>query len=377
MIDVGAVAGWLEGFAPARLAEDWDNVGLLWGDPGAPLSAIMTCLTVTSTTAAEAIEGGAELIVSHHPVLFRAVKQVRADRSETGMLWTLARAGVSIVSPHTAFDNTRGGINDGLARRLGLTDVRPLRPMPPSPSPSSFKVVVFAPRVDREAVLAAAFGHGAGRIGAYGECSFTGVGRGTFHGDEGTNPTVGAAGRRESVREHRIEVVCPADRLAPVLAAIRSAHSYEEPAIDVYPLRPVPRDADEGAGRLGLLAATVPLERFASDVAALLAAPGLQVVGAPDKPIGRVAIVCGAGDDFLGDAERAGADVLLTGEARYHRALEAEAMGIALVVAGHHPTERPGVEDLADRLDRAFPPLRVWASRREADPLRSIHGRGP
>ena len=114
------------GVRSARLAEDWDNVGLLWGDPLGPVTRIMTCLTVTPETAGEAIEKGAELIVSHHPVLFRAVKQVRADDRETGVLWRLARAGVSIISPHTAFDNTAGGINDGLARRLGLTGVRPL-----------------------------------------------------------------------------------------------------------------------------------------------------------------------------------------------------------------------------------------------------------
>src|SRR4051812_6751634 len=120
MIDVDAVARWMEVFASSRMAEAWDNVGLLWGDPATVVSRIMTCLTVTDATADEAIEGEAELIVSHHPVLFRAVKQVRADHRETGMLWRLASAGISILSPHTAFDNTTGGINDGLARRLGL-----------------------------------------------------------------------------------------------------------------------------------------------------------------------------------------------------------------------------------------------------------------
>jgi dinuclear metal center YbgI/SA1388 family protein len=369
MIDVDAVARWVEGFAPRRLAEDWDNVGLLWGDPRANVSRIMTCLTVTSATAAEAIEEKAGLIVSHHPVLFRAAKRVRADDPETGMLWSLARAGVAILSPHTAFDNTAGGINDGLARRLGLTDVRPLRPFRSAPG---FKVVVFTPRTDREAVLAAAFAAGAGRIGAYNECSFTGSGHGTFFGNEGANPTIGEAGRRETVREQRVEIVCPAERLDGVLAAIRSAHSYEEPAIDVYPLHAVSVSGKEGAGRLGRLPAVVTLQEFASQVANSLNAMGLQLVGPPDRPIERVAIVCGAGDDFLGDSARAGASVLLTGEARFHRALEAESLGIALVVAGHHATERPGVEDLADRLTAAFPALHVWASRRERDPLRTV-----
>src|SRR5262249_2292819 len=140
MTQVADVVRWIEAFAPSRLAEDWDNVGLLWGDPAAAVTRIMTCLTVTDKSADEAIEEAAELIVSHHPVLFRAVKRVRADQQDTGMLWRLARAGVSIVSPHTAFDNTAGGINDGLARRLGLTEVRPLRP---HAATDGFKVVVF------------------------------------------------------------------------------------------------------------------------------------------------------------------------------------------------------------------------------------------
>jgi dinuclear metal center YbgI/SA1388 family protein len=326
----------------------------------------MTCLTVTPCTALEAVHEQAGLIVGHHPVLFRAAKRVVASQPETGYLWQLARAGVAVYSPHTAFDNTVGGINDGLARRLGLADVAPLRP---TAAPGSFKVVVFTPGSDHDAVLAAAFRAGAGRIGAYDECSFAIPGTGTFFGNEGTNPTVGEAGRRESVSELRVEVVCPAERLAGVLAAIRSAHSYEEPAVDVYPLHVEP--GGPGVGRVGRLAAKASLAELARAVADALSSSGLQFVGEPDRQVERVAIACGAGDDFLGDAVRAGADVLLTGEARFHRALEAESLGVGLIVAGHHATERPGVEDLAARLAAAFPDLTVWPSRREHDPLRS------
>ena len=369
MRHISDLASWLEGFAPSRLAEPWDNVGLLLGDPAATVERVMTCLTVTPATAAEAIAETAGAIVSHHPILFRAVKGLRAggDDPQGSTLWSLARAGIAVLSPHTAFDNTAGGINDGLARRLELVDVGPLRPSPPR---GGFKVVVFTPRDDREAVLTAAFGAGAGRIGAYEECSFSSPGYGTFFGTEGANPAVGQAGRRESVREWRVEVVCPPERLAPVLQAIRAHHSYEEPAIDVYPLHPAP--AGPGLGRLGRLAQPRPLHDFAADVARVLPAPGLQYVGDPDRPVARIAIACGAGDDFLGDALARSADALLTGEARYHRALEAEARGLALVLAGHHATERPGVEDLAGYIAAAFPELHVWASRRERDPLWTV-----
>ncbi|MBX6312784.1 MAG: Nif3-like dinuclear metal center hexameric protein [Isosphaeraceae bacterium] len=364
MITVADLATWLERFAPSRLAESWDNVGLLWGDPRAEVHKVMTCLTVTPDSAAEAIEEGAGAIVSHHPILFRAVKAVRADRPETAMLWDLARAGVAVLSPHTAFDNTEGGINDGLAQRLGLLDMAPLRPAPPRPL---YKVVVFAPDADREPVLAAAFAAGAGRIGNYDECSYSSEGFGTFFGTEGTNPAVGQAGRRETVREWRIEVLCPGDRLAAVLAAIRAKHSYEEPAIDVYPLQATPEGP--GLGRVGRLAEPMTLEELARRLAQVLQAPGLHYVGDPGARVERVALACGAGDDFLGDAHRVGADCLLTGEARFHRALEARALGLGLILAGHFATERPGIEDLAARLVDAFPSLTIWASRRERDPL--------
>ncbi len=367
MTRVSDIAQWLDRFAPPALAEPWDNVGLLWGDPAAEVSRVMTCLTVTDRSAQEAIDENAELIVSHHPVLFRAVKRVVAGQPGDGILWMLARAGVSILSPHTAFDNTPGGINDGLAVRLGLTDVGPLRTMP---APGSFKVVIFTPKSDREAVLAAVFEAGAGRIGAYEECSFTTAGLGTFFGTEGANPTIGTVGRRESVREQKIEVVCPADRLAAVLGAARAAHSYEEPAIDVFPLHA--QAGSPGAGRIGTLKQPLALAEFARNVSRLLDAPAVQLVGEPGKQVERVAIVCGAGDDFLGDAVAAKADVLLTGEARFHRALEAEALGIGLVVAGHHATERPGVEDLAARICAVISNLSVWAIRSEREPLTAL-----
>ncbi len=367
MTTVADLARWLDHFAPSRLAESWDNVGLLWGDPNAEVSRVMTCLTVTTEVAREAITERAQLIMSHHPVLFKAVKRVRADQPDTAMLWELGRAGISILSPHTSFDNTVDGINDGLARRLGLEEVVPLRAVA---SPPSFKVVVFTPRASRDEILAAAFDAGAGRIGAYNECSFTSSGHGTFFGTDEANPAVGQVGRRETVRELKLEMVCPKNRLSAVLAAIRAAHPYEEPATDVFPLHPA--SGNEGAGRIGSLVEETTLAALVSRLKSLLSASGIQYAGRDEHRVKRVAIVCGAGDDFIGDAARAGADVLLTGEARFHRALEAESLQVGLIAAGHHATERPGVEDLAERVAEAFPTLEVWPSRLEHDPWKFV-----
>jgi dinuclear metal center YbgI/SA1388 family protein len=364
MLTSAAVIGFLEQFAPPGLAAEWDNVGLLLGDRAAAVERVMTCLTVTPETAAEAIESGAQLVVTHHPVLFRAVKRLTTATPEGRMLLGLIRAGVSVYSPHTALDNTRGGINDALARKLDLAGAGPLRR---GEGTRQCKVVVFVPDADLTHVSDALFAAGAGQIGQYSECSFRLAGTGTFFGAETTHPTVGEKGRREEVSEWRLEAVCPEARLEAVIAALRKAHSYEEPAYDVYPLRPTP--AAGGEGRIGRLPQMVPLGELARLVKARLNAAGVQVVGDPERAVQQVAIVCGAGGEFLPDAVRAGADVLCTGEVRFHDCLAARAQGLALILPGHYATERLGIEGLAARIEEQWPDLHVWPSRRERDPV--------
>ncbi len=370
MTSIADLVGYLEKIAPIRLAESWDNVGLLTGDPDAPCHRVMTCLTLTSEVAEEAIAGRADLVVTHHPVLFRPVQSIRADRRETAVVWRLARAGVAIYSAHTAFDNTANGINKLIADRIGLSHLESLQDRPGEPR---FKIVAFCPREAREQVVNAAFVAGAGRIGAYSECSYSGPGIGTFRGDESTNPTIGQQGRREAVREWRVELLCPANALADVLEAIRQAHTYETPAIDVYPNHPSPDLV--GVGRIGTLHLPMPLKSLVDHVATALSTRQVQFAGNPERMVHRIAIVCGAGDDFIAAAAHRGADVLITGEARYHRAIEAIQIGVGLILAGHHATERPGVETLADRLASEVAEIEVWASRVETDPLRVIEPR--
>jgi dinuclear metal center YbgI/SA1388 family protein len=354
----------LQAIAPLSLAAEWDNVGLLLGDSARPVERVMTCLTVTPASAAEAVEARAQLIVSHHPILFRAAKKVTADTVEGRMLLNLMQAGIAVYSPHTAFDNCAGGINELLAQKLGLESVGPLRGRD---ADRQCKIVAFVPDKELAKVSDAMFAAGAGHIGQYRECSFRLSGLGTFFGGEGTQPTVGEKGRREDVAEWRLEVLCPDRLVETVVAALRSAHSYEEPAYDVYPLRP--ERANLGEGRVGALPAPMPLSQFAQMVKAALKADCVQIVGPTDKAVQRVALACGAAGEFLGDAVKQKADVFLTGEVRFHDCLAAEAQGTALVLPGHYATERVGIEALADRLQTLFPDLQVWASRRERDPL--------
>jgi dinuclear metal center YbgI/SA1388 family protein len=367
MPTVGEIVHFLEQFAPPALAADWDNVGLLLGDRAAEVRRLLTCLTVTPEVVAEAVEGDVQLIVTHHPVLFRAAKRLTTSNPEGRMILKLVQAGVAVHSPHTAFDNTRGGINEILGRRIGLSEVGPLRRRE---GPRQCKVVVFVPDADLGRVSDALFAAGAGHIGEYSECSFRLEGTGTFFGSDAANPTVGQKGRREEVREWRLEAVCPEADVERVVAAMRKAHSYEEPAYDVYPLRA--GASSLGEGRIGRLPHATTLGELARAVKVLLGAGPVQTIGDPGMSVQRVALVCGAGGEFLSDAVRARADVLLTGEARFHDYLAAQAQGLGLVLPGHYATERCGVEELAGRLQEQWRDLHVWPSKRERDPVQWI-----
>lgn len=366
MPTVAEIAASLEAFAPTQTAADWDNVGLLLGDPAAPVERLMTCLTVTPDVVQEAVAGRVNLIVAHHPILFRGAKRLTADRGDGRVVLPLARAGIAVYSPHTAFDNCAGGVNDILCRRLGVSDPQPLRPRA---GPREFKLAVYVPDADLAKVSDALFGAGAGVIGKYEQCSFRVPGKGTFFGGDDTNPAVGKKGRREETDEWRLEVVLPEAKVAAAVRAMRAAHSYEEPAFDIYQLS---AGLSGGEGRVGMLPKATTLGAFVARVKTELGATAAQVGGDLKKSVRRVAVACGAAGELLIDSVRAEADVFLTGEMRFHDALAARAAGVAVVVPGHYATERPAVEDLAGKLAADFPALAAWASRRETDPLAAV-----
>lgn len=362
-----SIVGLLDQIAPLQLAADWDNVGLLLGDAAQSVERILTCLTVTHDVVEEAIAEHRQLIVAHHPILFRGTKRLTASNAEGRIVLDLARHGIAVYSAHTAYDNASNGVNDQICDRLKLTGQRPLRPFAGS---TNSKIVVFVPTGDLEAVSIALFEAGAGRIGHYDECGFRVSGQGTFRGNADSNPTVGKRGQREDVAELRLEVVCPAAAVGAAISALRKAHSYEEPAFDVYPLS---RTAGVGGeGRVGQLPESLSLQQLVGRVRDELRAGVMSLVGDPSRTVRTVALACGAAGEFLDDAVRAEADVFVTGELRFHSCLEAEARGLGAIVAGHYATERFAMETLADRLRTALPDCDVMASQRERDPCQAV-----
>ncbi|MGL4423883.1 MAG: Nif3-like dinuclear metal center hexameric protein [Gemmataceae bacterium] len=361
-----AILSWLEEFAPLARAASWDNVGLLLGERDGPVEGVLTCLTITPPVVAEALAKNVQLIVTHHPVLFKPTQKLTTDSAEGQLLWPLLRAGIAVYSPHTAFDNCPGGINDQLAAQIGLQQVRALR----RAETKLLKLAVFVPEADMVRVQAALFAAGAGQIGVYSGCSFRTLGTGTFFPEAGANPTIGRVGHPEEVAEYRLETILPAEKKTAVVAALRQAHSYEEPAYDLYPLVGAP--THQGEGRYGTLPEAIPLRAIAERLRTSTRAVAMQMIGETDRPIRTVAVACGAAGEFLGDALKAQADLFITGELRFHELLRAEAGNLAVLMPGHFATERPALEWLADRLTQVFPGLVAFASAAETDPLKFV-----
>ena len=236
----------LEQIAPPAWAGKWDNVGLLVGDPARQVKRLLTCVDATDGVLAEAVSRKAQMIVAHHPVIFKDL--TRLTPSSAPVAYQAARRGIAIYCMHTNFDAAPHGTNDYLAEAMHLRDLRPLEPTVDS---SNVKIVVFVTPSDLSGVAAAAFDAGVGHIGNYYDCAFFSHGIGAFCGADGTVPAVGQVGRHETAEEMRIEAIAPRARAAAVCEAIRRVHSYETPAIDVYPVEDYPPGA--GNGRVGTL----------------------------------------------------------------------------------------------------------------------------
>jgi dinuclear metal center YbgI/SA1388 family protein len=320
-------------------ADGWDRVGLVCGDPGEPVKQVLFAVDPAAPVVDEAIAEGADLLVTHHPLLLAGVHGVGADTAKGRIVHRLVRAGIGLLAAHTNADNARPGVSDAIAGALGVLDTVPLEGLDADPAPLD-KYLVYVPEPDTEALIDALAAAGAGQIGDYDRAAFVAAGTGTFRPLAGANPHIGSIGRVERVAESMLQMVAPRGRRAAVVAALRAAHPYEEPAFDVIELAPVPDG--RGGGRVGELGEPMSLRAFADLVSRTLpgTAQGVRVAGDPRAQVRRVAICGGAGDALLGAATASGADVYLTSDLRHHRAGEhLDAGGCALVDVAHWAAE--------------------------------------
>jgi len=357
----------MEAWAPLDIAWERDNVGLQTGDPDTPVRGILVALDVTEGIVAEALRRGANLIVSHHPLLFRPLRSVTAGSAQERCLGELLRKRVSLYSAHTNLDFTRGGTSFALARALGVAAEGFLR----TPYRLQCKIVTYVPPSHADAVAAAMASAGAGVIGAYDHCSFRGDGNGTFRGGAGSHPALGRKERLERVQEVRLEMAAPRRALAGVVRAMTEAHPYEEVAYDIYALENT--SGEYGMGAVGTLSRNVSLREFLARARRALKAPALRWSGDPRASVRRVALCGGSGSELLSDAVASGAEVFVTADVRYHTYHEAEGR-IALVDAGHFETEIPVVAAVVERLRREIQSrgarVSVHAASQSTNPVR-------
>ncbi|HME75128.1 MAG TPA: Nif3-like dinuclear metal center hexameric protein [Mycobacterium sp.] len=336
---------------PPGLAQSWDSVGLVCGDPDDVLSSVTVAVDATAAVVDEVPDGG--LLLAHHPLLLRGVDTVAASTAKGALVHRLIRSGRSLFTAHTNADSASPGVSDALAQALGLTVEAVLEPSPALPELD--KWVIFVPAENADAVRAAVFAAGAGRIGDYSQCSWSVTGTGQFLPGDGASPAIGSVGAVERVVEDRVEVIAPARARREMLTAMRAAHPYEEPAFDIFALAPPP--ADVGLGRIGSLGQPESLNAFVSRVRSGLPQTswGVRAAGDPGMTVSRVAVCGGAGDSLLDAAAAAGVQAYVTADLRHHPADEhLRASAVALIDVAHWASEYPWCEQSADVLRAAF-----------------------
>ena len=345
----------LEAWAPPGSAQDYDNVGLQVGDATRSVDTALLALDATPQVLDEAKEHDADLVVTHHPLLFRPLDGVTADSYVSNLALRFAEAGIGLYSIHTNLDAAPGGVSFALADRLGLTNIGFLDGF----DETLYKLAVFVPEDAFDPVREALADAGAGRIGDYEACAFSVAGTGFFKPGDDADPHIGTAGGDvESADERKLEVEVARWNLGRVLGALEAAHPYEEVAYDLYPVHQ--KNTRAGLGALGHLPSPEPLSAFLDRVANRLDADSLRYAGTDEASVERVAVCGGAGSDFIGTARGAGADAYVTADVTYHEFFDVLGTDgtpeMALVDPGHYETEA-----LTEAL------LRNWLANRFAD----------
>lgn len=343
------IAEVMDRWCPPEWAESWDNVGLLVGDPAAEVKRILITLDVTPATVGQAMAKGAQLIVSHHPLIFKPMKSLRADRAGQGIVWQLARAGIAAFAAHTNLDVAPGGVNDALAAALELQECRILE----ENTAQMLKLTAFVPEDFAHRVKQAVFDAGAGRYGNYDQCGFTVEGMGSFRPLAGSRPFLGELEQHTTTKEVRFEAILDAADSAAVVTALLKAHPYETPAFDLTPVK-IPK-AQGGLGRIGTLPRAMTAQELSRFVCQKLDAEGIRLCTQPgqDRTFKRIAVCGGSGAGTIDAALSKGAEALVTGDVDHHEALYAMERGLLVLDAGHGVTERVVLDCVVDRLQTA------------------------
>lgn len=345
--------------APFSLAEKGDNVGLLSGEMSAPVKKVLLALDISNYVAAEAAEKGADLVISHHPVIYHPLYTLKAENPACRLL----KSGIAAICAHTNLDIARGGVNDILQQALGFPEGELIEVAKVLPYK---QVVVFVPESHVEAVYEAMGSAGAGTLGNYTGCAFSSAGEGRFVPNTKASSFIGSAGETEKVREIRLEMLASPERLGAVLCAMKAAHPYEEPAfqvLDNHALR-----EEYGFGRLCTLEQEILPKALAHRIKEALGCTLVRYVDT-GRPLKRVAFCSGGAGSLLPDALRLGADAYISGDIKHDQWITAQNEGVALFDAGHYHTERIVLPMLKKALSKEFSEVCFEIAASDTDPV--------
>ncbi|KOP83474.1 hypothetical protein AMS60_13860 [Bacillus sp. FJAT-21945] len=358
-----------EQFSPKSYAMEGDKVGLQIGRLNKPIENVMIALDVLEEVVDEAIEKNVQLIIAHHPPIFRPLKAIATETPAGKIIEKLIKHNIAVYAAHTNLDVASGGVNDMLAEALQLTDTEVLYP---TYETKLKKLVVYVPEENAEELKHALGNAGAGAIGNYSHCSFSSTGIGQFLPGEGTNPHIGQTGKLEMVKEERIETIFPEHFEKRILSAMFKSHPYEEVAYDIYSLEN--KGEILGLGRIGDIP-EMSLAEFASHVKRCLDVKGVRVVGDMADKVKRVAVLGGDGNKYFTSAKFKGADVYVTGDMYYHVAHDAMMMGLNIVDPGHN-VEKVMKKGVAKQLEKMCKEkgydVSIFASELHTDPFQFV-----
>jgi dinuclear metal center YbgI/SA1388 family protein len=352
----------LEDFAHLSLQEDYDNAGLLIGSADSECSGIITTLDVTEHVIHEAMQKKCNLIVAHHPIIFKGLKKISGKNYVERSVIAAIKNNIAVYAIHTNLDNAANGVNQKIAQKLKLQNTKVLFPK----KGILYKLITYCPQENAGKVRNALFGAGAGMVGKYTECSFNIQGFGTFKAGKGTEPYVGKIGERHEENETRIEVIFPGYLQDQIVQSLKAEHPYEEVAYDVYALSN--QHNDIGSGLIGDFSEPVSEEELLSK---LKTAFGLQVIRHTafiHKKITKAAVCGGAGSFLLSAAKASGAGVYITSDVKYHEFFDADHT-ILLADIGHYESEQFTIDLLADILQQKFPNFAILKTEIKTNPV--------
>lgn len=358
-----------EQFSPKGYAMEGDKIGLQIGRLNKPVRNVLVALDVLEEVVDEAVEKDVQLIICHHPLIYRPLQKIATDTTVGRMIEKLIKHDIAVYAAHTNLDVAKGGVNDLLAEALGLFNSEVLVP---TYEGKLKKLVVYVPEEDAEKLREALGEAGAGAIGNYSHCSFSTSGIGQFLPGEGTNPHIGMRDTLEQVKEIRIETIIPDHLEKRVLSAMFKAHPYEEVAYDLYPLEN--QGETLGLGRIGSIN-EMTLKEFATHVKKTLSVDGVRVVGDLNARVKKVAVLGGDGNKYFMSAKFKGADVYITGDMYYHTAHDAMMAGLNIIDPGHNVEKvmKTGVVNvLSKRFEEKGYDVKIFASEINTDPFQFL-----